>query len=237
VTRRVARALLVSLTVVTWTSASMGVAASLVPSGAPSGNVEPTLDPVPAGTVAVVASSAPVAGRVAVIVQNGTTAPVRSVRVTALATHADGSRATKLTTQSVLPSTLAPDAIALGVFKFRPSDLSAGVTLSYKVKSGRAPSGKDPTSLDVGSFVLSPPLVGDPAQTLDVTVTNPSSHAVKGPVEVRVTCFGESARPAVSVDAKSKKSKLAAHASAHVVVKLHELCPSYLVAAKGQSVA
>jgi hypothetical protein len=54
---------------------------------------------------------------------------------------------------------------------------------------------------------------------------------------VRVTCFGESARPSLSVDTRSTKPKLAPGASATITVKLHELCPTYLVAAKGKSVA
>jgi hypothetical protein len=236
VTQHVARAGVLLFVAAAWTAGSMGVATSSVPSGPPSGNVKPTLDAVPPGKVAVVASSAPVDGRIAVIVQNGTTGRVRNVRVTALATRPDGGSVVKASTRSLLPSTLKPDAIALGALEFRASDVPADVTLSYKVSSVRAPSAKDPTALDVGSLVLSPPLVGDVAQTLDVTVTNPSSRALRGPLDVRVTCFGESARPAVAVDARSKKSKLGPGASAHITVKLHELCPTYLVAAKAQSV-
>jgi hypothetical protein len=210
-------------------------AAAAVSSAAPIGNVEPVLDPAN-GKVAVVAASAPVDGKVAVIVQNGTTAPVQNIRVTAVATRPDGGRATKVSTQSLLPSTLVPDAIALGVLGFRPRDVPADSTLSYKVSSRRARSSNDPTALDVGSLVLSPPLAGDVAQTLDVTVMNPSSRTIKGPLEVRVTCFGESARPSLAVDTRIKKSKLASGASTNATVKMHELCPSYLVAAKGQSV-
>ena len=235
-TRRVAQAVLVSFAAVAWTLGSTGVATSLAPSGPPRGNVEPALDPVPAGKVAVVASSAPVNGRVAVIVQNGSTKPVRRLRVTALATRPDGSRATKASTQSLLPSTLGPDAIALGVVEFRPRDLAADATLSYKVASARAPSGKDPTVLDVGSFVLSPPMAGDVAQTLDVTATNASSHG-QGPARRPGDVFRRISAPVAVRRYPSKKSKLAPGASATITVKLHELCPSYLVAAKGQSVA
>ena len=72
----VARALVVAVAAVALAFGTAGVATSAVPSGPPVGNVEPTLAPVPAGKVAVVASSAPVGRRIAVIVQNGTTKAV-----------------------------------------------------------------------------------------------------------------------------------------------------------------
>ena len=180
--RRVAHAAVILLATVAWTWGSTDVATSVVPSGPPRGNVEPALDPVPAGKVAVVAPSAPVDGSVAVIVQNGTATPVRNVRVTGFTTTPDGSSATKSSTQSVLPSTLAPDEIALGVVQFRPSAIAADSTLSFRVASRHALSAKDPTALDVGSLVLSPPLTGDVAQLLGVTVTNPSSRDSQGSV-------------------------------------------------------
>ena len=157
--------------------------------------------------------------------------------MSAFATSADGSRVAKATTQSVLPSTLAADATALAAVRFRRGDLQADSTLSYRVASRRAPSRNrsDPSALDVGSFVLSPPMVGDVAQTLGVTLTNPSRRAVKGPLLVRVMCFGESAQPSLAVDRTIKKWKLAAGADASTTVKLHELCPSYLVATAGRS--
>lgn len=232
---RVAWSLVRSAAIVTVIVGVAQPASAVAPPPPPSGNVQPALDALPAGKVGVVAASAPVGGRVAVIVQNGTTAPVQNVRVTALATRPDGGRATKVSTQSLLPATLVPEAIALGVLEFRPRDVPVNSTFTYKVTSRRARSSNDPTALAVGSFVLSPPLAGDVAQTLDVSVMNPSSRAINGPLEVRVTCFGESARPSFAVDTRVKKSKLAAGASTNTTVKLHELCPSYLVAAGGQS--
>ncbi len=233
---RVAWSLLRSVAIVAVIVGAPLPAGAVAPPPPPRGNVQPALDALPAGKVGVVAASAAVDGKVAVIVQNGTSAPVRNVRVTAFATRPDGGRATKVSTQSLLPATLVPDAIALGALEFRPRDIPADSTLSYKVASRRARSSSDPTALDVGSLVLSPALAGDVVQTLDVTVTNPSSRTIKGPLLFRVTCFGESARPSLAVDTRIKKSKLAPGASASATVKMHELCPSYLVAAKGQSV-
>lgn len=214
---------------------SVDVVTAVAPPPAPRGNVEPALDPVTAGKVAVVASSAPVDGRVVVIVQNGTANTVRKVRVTALATRSDGGRATKVSTDDLLPSILTPNAIALGALEFRPGDVPPGATLSFEVKSGRAPTDDDPTALEVGSFVLSARLAGKVAQTLDVTVTNPSARTINGPLDVRVMCFGEARRPAFAVDTVAKKSKLARRASASTTVKLRQLCPSYLVAASGEA--
>jgi len=201
---------------------------------APTWNAEPALDPAN-GAVSVVAAGAPVDGRVAVIVENGTTGPVRDVEVTALAAKADGSRSTKVVTRSLLPSTLAPGAIALGLLAFDASAVDADSTLAYKVSSGRAGVSRDPTALEVGSLVLSAPLAGVVAQTLGLEVSNPTSRTIKGPISVRVMCFGEARRPALVVDRRIKRSKLEAGASVSATVKLHELCPSYLVAAKGQS--
>ena len=169
------------------------------------------------------------------IVQNGTTAPVSSVRVTAVATTADGTRSTKVSTRSLIPSTLAPGAIALAALDFDASDVEPDSTLTYKVSSGRGGSGGDRTALEIGSLALSAPLVGDVAQTLGLTVTNPTSRTIRGPISVRVMCFGEARRPAVAVDSRITRTKLAADASVSTTVKLRELCPSYLVAARGRS--
>jgi hypothetical protein len=205
-----------------------------IAAAAPSGNVTPTLDPVPAGEVGVVAASAPVDGRIAVVVQNGTTRAVRNVRVTALATRADGGRATRAVTRDVMPSTLGPGEIALGVVEFRRRDVRAGSVMTFEATSGRAPSTDDPAVLDVGSFELSAPLEGKVAQTLDLTVSNPGSRTVNGPIALRVMCFNEAGRPALAVDGAVKTAKLRAGGNARATVRMRELCPSYLVAAQGK---
>ena len=221
---------------------SVGVAhaatSTTAPAGtpAPTGNVEPALDPAN-GAVEVVATGAPVDGRIPVLVQNGTAAPVRNVRVSAVATTADGTRSTKVSTRSLLPSTLAPGAIALAALEFDADDVDPDSTLTYMVSSGRAGSAAagDGTALEIGSLALSAPLTGDVAQTLRLTVTNPTSRTIRGPIRVRVMCFGEARRPAVAVDSRIKRPKLAADADVSATVELRELCPSYLVAAKGRS--
>jgi hypothetical protein len=210
-------------------------ASAVAPPPPPRGNVQPALEVIPTGEVGVVASSAPVDGKVAVIVQNRTTGPVRNVRVTATATQPDGTRATKVTTRSLVPSILAPDAIALAVLAFRPADVPNGATLSYTVARSRAPSTNDRAALDVGSMTLSPPQTGPVAQTLDVEVINPNRRTVKGPLLLRVMCFGEAALPSLAVDTTVNKATLKPGASMPAEVKLRELCPSYLVAARSES--
>jgi hypothetical protein len=202
---------------------------------APNGNVVPVLDPAD-GKVAVVASSAPVDGRVAVVVQNGTTKPVRSLKVNVFATRPDGGLATRAVTDDLVPSTLAPGAIAIGAVDFGPRPVSPNATLTFTVKSGRAPSSASPTALGVDGFVLSPPQDGKVAQTLGVTLTNPGSRTVAGPIDVVVVCFGESSRPTVATVTTMKKMTLRPSASRQATVKFRSLCPTYLVAARGTSV-
>jgi hypothetical protein len=202
---------------------------------APTGNVVPVLDPAD-GRVAVVASSAPADGRVAVVVQNGTTKPVRSVKVNVFATRPDGGLATRAVTDDLVPSTLAPGAIAIGAVDFAPRPISPNATLTFSVKSGRAPSSDAPTALGVHGFTLSPPQDGKVAQKLGMTLTNPGSRTVAGPIDVVVVCFGESSRPTVAVLTTMKKSTLRPRASTQATVKLRSLCPAYLVAARGTSV-
>jgi hypothetical protein len=218
--------------------ALLTVGSSAAASVQPSGNVEPALVATPPGKVAVVASSAPVEGQVAVIVQNGSARPVRDVQVSASSTTSDGGRATKASDTDLVPATLAPGDIAFGLVKFPTGDVPAGSVLAFKVKSRRVPTRDRSTSLAVGSFVLSPPLVGDVAQTLALKVTNRSSYAINGPVDVRVMCFGEARLPASAVDVTVKRpKKLAPGAGVSATAKLPALCPSYLVAAKGRSAA
>jgi hypothetical protein len=215
---------------------ALGSASAVAPPPPPRGNVTPALDAVPSGTVAVVASSAPVLGRVAIVVQNGSAAPVRNVRVTALATRADGGRATKASTNDLIPSTLVPGAIALGVVEFAPRDVRTNPALTFQVKSSRARSSDAPNALDVRDLVLSPPLTGNVAQRLDLIVANTGSRAVRGPLLVRVVCFGESARPSEPFDRAVRASKLAAGGTRAVSVDLQDLCPTHLVAARGAPV-
>jgi hypothetical protein len=196
------------------------------------GNVTPRLDPVPTGTVAVVASGAPVDGEVAVIVQNGTAGPVNSVRVRGTAMPANGGPAISARTATLVPAVLAPGEYGLGVLDFRKDALAPDAEIAFDVTSAKAKSPTDPALLAVSDFRLSSPLTGSVAQRLDLTVTNPGTRAVRGPLTVTVMCFGESARPATVSTVASKRSRLAAGTSLRMSVPFASLCPSYQVGAR-----
>jgi hypothetical protein len=202
---------------------------------APAGNVTPVLDAAN-GAVAVVASSAPVDGRVAVVVQNGKAQPVRGVRVTAVATRPDGGLVTRGAAHALVPSTLAPGAVALGIVDFSPHEVAPDSTITFSVKSRRAASAASATALATSNFRLSAPQTGKVAQTLRMTLTNPGSRTVGGPVDVVVVCFNEASRPAVATDAQLPAAPIRPGRRRDATVKLQLLCPTYLAAAQGASV-
>ena len=196
------------------------------------GNAPVSVDPVPPGEVAVVAASAPVRNRVAFVVENGTDAPVRVVRVTAVAERASGTQATRASTVDVVPVRLAPGERAIGQVRFPRDTIDLAPVLTWEVRSTRAPSDPDPTRLAVDDLELSPPLGAVVAQTLDLSVTNPHSRKVAGPLVVQVLCVNEAGRPAVLARTKVARGALRAGASVPVTVELRELCPSYVVGAR-----
>jgi hypothetical protein len=195
-----------------------------------SGNAVPMLDD-PAGKVAIVASSAPVDGRVAFIVENGTDHPVRIRSVMAGATSASGAAAVRASTRGVTPARLAPGDTAVGQVRWRAGTLEADATVTWKVTVRRIASGADPARLDAGHFVLSPPLVGSTAQTLTFDATNPHDASRFGPLEARVLCLNEASRPVLLVAVDMEYGRLPSGSSTPVIVPMRELCPSYLVAA------
>lgn len=196
------------------------------------GNVAPALGVAPAGKVAVVAEGAAVDARVAAIVQNGTSAPVHNLRVSGTATRADGGAVTTATTSSVVPSTLAPGAHGLLVLDFRKQGVAPGASVRFRVKSTGAPASTDPRLLAVGGFQLSAPLTGPVAQHLGVSVTNPGTRAVRGPLRITVMCFDEAARPVTVASTRVRRATLAAGKSVHASVPLTSLCPTYQVGAQ-----
>ena len=144
------------------------------------GNAPVSVDPVPPGEVAVVAASAPVRNRVAFVVENGTDAPVRVVRVTAVAERASGTQATRASTVDVVPVRLAPGERAIGQVRFPRDTIDLAPVLTWEVRSTRAPSDPDPTRLAVDDLELSPPLGAVVAQTLDLSVDEPALPQGRG---------------------------------------------------------
>jgi hypothetical protein len=204
--------------------------ATAAPTSSTGGNVEPALDTVAPNTVAVVASGAPVQGVVPVIVRNGTGHNVTVRRIRAAAVDGSGHTTARASTRTVVPSVLAPNGLGLARVNFEDPAMPASVTYEFDVTSMRARKPRT-VALEPTSFELSPPSTGPVAQTLDVTLRNPTTSAVRGPVGIAVMCFGEARRPSVLIATTSRIDRTAPGASVRARVGLRELCPSYLVAA------
>ena len=102
--------------------------------------------PLAGPDVAVVAWSAPVDGRVAIVVANGTSGAERVRTVVAIATAAGGSRAVRAKTDTVVPRVLGPGEWALGSVRFRAGSVRFDDTFTFDVTTGRARA-KDPVAL------------------------------------------------------------------------------------------
>jgi hypothetical protein len=200
--------------------------------GTPQGNVTPTT--TPAKGVAAVAQSAPVDGRLAVLVQNATTKPVRIVRITAIVTSADGSVATKATSAKAYPQVVAPGSLALAGVRFRAKALAGNPNAqpTIKIKSAHASKASVQRVLSVGDLTLSAPQTGAVAQTMQATLTNATKAWKARRPEAAVMCFGEAANPTTFTAASASARQVAPSASITATVPLTTLCPTYLVAAR-----
>ena len=194
------------------------------------GNVEPALDTVDPGTVGVAASGAPLRGVVPVVVQNRKPATVTHVRISARAVDGDGRTVARATTRTVVPEVLDPGALGLARVDFGDPLLPLGVSYKFVVTSKRGGSAS-PVTLEPTGFRLSPPMTGRVAQTLNVTLRNPTNTRARGPVRVAVMCFGESRRPVQYVADKAHVAQLAPGTTMNTTVEFDELCPAYVVGA------
>lgn len=200
--------------------------------GEPQGNVTPRT--TPAKGVAAVAQSAPVDGRVAVLVQNATTKPVRILRITAVVTSADGSVATKATSAKAYPQVVAPGSLALAGVRFRAKALAGNPNPqpTIKIKSAHASKARAQRVLSVGDLTLSAPQTGAVAQTMQATLTNATRAWKARRPEAAVMCFGEAANPTTFTAARASVRPIGPGASITATVPLATLCPTYLVAAR-----
>jgi len=226
-----ARAALVALVFVS-VGAVAGAAGAVPREPGLAGDATPRLDPVPAGQVGVVASSAPNRDRVAVIVQNGTDSPVNNVRVDATATRPDGGAVTSASTATLVPATLAPGDYGLAVLDFRKQGVAIDSVVAFKVRHTKAASAGDPKLLAVSGLTRTAPTTGKVAQTLTFTVANPTKRAARGPITATVMCFNEAGKPVNLTTAKVRTAGVAAGKDASVKVGLAELCPTALVGAR-----
>jgi hypothetical protein len=135
---------------------------------------------------------------------------------------------------AVIPGTLAPGGYGLAGLDFRRDGVPIGSEITYRVTSARARarSGADPRGLEVGPITQSTPMTGPVAQTLTFTVTNAAKRAAKGPITARVMCFNEARKPVNVTTAKVRKGGLAAGRTVTATVRLAQLCPTALVAAR-----
>ena len=214
---------------VTLVAAPAGAADPTSP-GAPQGNVTPSTQPKPG--VAVVAQSAPVEGRVALLVHNGTTRPVRIDVVTAIATRTDGGQATGARTSASYPQVLAPDELGLAAVTFRKRALATGAQLSAKVRSTPVTTARAARTLSESDLVLSAPQTGPVAQTMRATLTNDTTAWTARTPEAAVMCFGEAGNPTTFAKARASTRKITPGDTTSASVPLTSLCPTYLVAAR-----
>lgn len=202
------------------------------PPGIPQGNVTPTT--TPATGVAAVAQSAPVDGRVAILVHNGSAKPVRIDLVSVVALGAGGGTAVRARGVAAYPQVLAPDQLALTSVRFRPRAL-AGVPnpqLTIKVRSTPVTSARALQALSVSGLTLSPPQSGAVAQTMQATLSNRTTSWTAHAPEAAVMCFGEAGNPTTFASARAAARRVRAGRSVSATVPLTSLCPAYLVAAR-----
>ncbi len=198
--------------------------------GAPQGNVTPSTKP--ARGVALVAASAPVDGRVALLLHNGTNRPVRIDRVNATAAGSGGGLVTLARTTATFPQVLAPDELALAAVRFRKRGIGTEPKVTAKVRSTRVAAGRAMRVLSVGDLVLSAPQTGPVAQTMRATLTNASASWTARKPKAAVMCFGEAGTPTTITTARAPARRVAPGKSIAATVELPSLCPTYLVAAR-----
>jgi hypothetical protein len=213
-----------------WSAPLPAGAVDTMSAGSPQGNVTPTLQP--AKGVAVVARSAPVDGRVALLLHNATTRPVRVDLVTAVATRTDGGAATRAGAVKTYPQVVGPDQLALTSVTFRKKQLTPDATITTKVRSTPVSTARAARVLSVGDLALSAPASGAVAQTLRATLTNTTDSWTAKVPDAAVMCFGEAGSPTTFASARASTRRVAPGDSASASVPLTSLCPTYLVAAR-----
>ncbi len=211
-------------------SAPPAFAVDTTSAGSPQGNVTPTLSP--ASGVKVVAQSAPVDGRVALLLHNGTATPVRIDLVTGVATSKDGSFAVRARTAKSYPQVLGPDQLSLTSVTFRSKDLATAPTITARVRSTKVETARAGRVLTVGDLVLSAPQTGAVAQTMRATLTNATTAWTARAPEAAVMCFGEAGTPTTFSTARASSRRVAPGKAVSASVPLASLCPTYLVAAR-----
>jgi hypothetical protein len=153
---------------------------------------------------------------------------VRDVRLAATATRADGTATVRSRTSTVVPSVIAPGALAVARVGFGKAQPAPDDEVKVTVRKSRA-GGSTSTPVTVRETTLSRPMEGAVAQQLTVTLANDRERAVKARGRLGLTCFGEAGIPVLTVTSRVPEQRVAAGGTTTTVVDLPELCPSYLV--------
>jgi hypothetical protein len=219
-----------TFTWLTGADAGADAAAPTAPT-APQGNVTPNFQPA-TNEVAAVANSAPVDGRIGVLLQNGTSSPARVEAVVVTAARADGGQTSRARSIAAYPQVLAPGELALAAVQFRPRDVAPGASFTVNVRTTPVSSARVTRGLGASNLVLSAPKTGRVAQTLRATLTNVSTSWTARRPDAAVMCFGEAGTPTTFAHARASARRIAPGKAALVSVPLTSLCPSYLVAAR-----
>lgn len=215
---------------VAWAAVVPAGAVDTTSPGSPQGNVTPALHT--ATGVAVVAQSAPVEGRIALVLHNATTRAARIDLVTVVATSNAGAAATRARAVKAYPQVVGPDQLALSSVTFRRKQLAPGATYTTKVRSTPVSSARVARVLSVGDLALSAPATGAVAQTMRATLTNATESWTAKLPEAAVMCFGEASTPTTFATARASARRIAPGKTASASVPLATLCPTYLVAAR-----
>jgi hypothetical protein len=153
---------------------------------------------------------------------------VARLRVRATALDGDGHAVGRAASRTVVPDVLAPDGLGLAQVDFRDRKLPLGVAYRFDVRARRARHPRA-QALEPSAYRLSPPIEGPIAQTLDVTMRNPSDAPLRGPMHLAVMCFGESRRPVRFVEKTAKVARVPARDSITTTIELRGLCPAFLI--------
>ena len=93
------------------------------------------------------------------------------------------------------PQVLAPDQLTLTAVKFRGKALAADTKITAKIRITPVSTSRAQRVLSVGGLVLSAPLTGAVAQTMQATLTNATTSWTAPLPETAVMCFGEAGTP------------------------------------------
>lgn len=212
-----------------------GALAQPTPSPQPSlaGNVSPNFPAAPSGQVAVVSSSPPFQNAVAFAVRNGASASVDGLKVSMTVRGPDAKVVERGSTTTIVPSTLAPNEVAVGSVRLKRG-APAAAKYEFTVTSHGLRDKAQSPALTVTQTALSAPMVGPVAQRLTGSVGNTGRSRARSPVVVLAMCLNQAGHPVLTASSTVARRGLAAGASTPLTINFPALCPAYLVGARSR---